>query len=205
MRRVPNHLQVKVIKWFDYLWLSQKCSDEERAVSCLPDKLKVRITFPCYVVQSIKMWLPFLLLPPGLLLLLLPLLSFFYIVLTQSDLISVFHGAHTHALRISCPISSVFKSKQTQQWPDDEIFVRKNDRHHLLCYYMVRENCEQNEKKKRKRKKRKPSSGHRHVWIGYTSTNTHTHTLTYHSRMPQRLEPIFRRLIATKCNFSDHT
>lgn len=43
MRRVPNHLQVKVIKWFDYLWLTQKCSDEERAVSCLPDKLKVKI------------------------------------------------------------------------------------------------------------------------------------------------------------------
>lgn len=41
MRRVPNHLQVKVIKWFDYLWLTQKCSDEEKAVSCLPDKLKV--------------------------------------------------------------------------------------------------------------------------------------------------------------------
>lgn len=34
-------MQVKVIKWFDYLWLTQKCSDEERAVSCLPDKLKV--------------------------------------------------------------------------------------------------------------------------------------------------------------------
>jgi len=33
---VPNHLQVKVIKWFDYLWLTQKCSDEEKAVSCLP-------------------------------------------------------------------------------------------------------------------------------------------------------------------------
>lgn len=46
MRRVPNHLQVKVIKWFDYLWLTQKCSDEERAVSCLPDKLKVlNLTF----------------------------------------------------------------------------------------------------------------------------------------------------------------
>ena len=43
MRRVPNHLQVKVIKWFDYLWLTQKCSDEERAVSCLPDKLKVEL------------------------------------------------------------------------------------------------------------------------------------------------------------------
>ncbi|KAF7287602.1 hypothetical protein GWI33_005956 [Rhynchophorus ferrugineus] len=43
MRRVPSHLQVKVIKWFDYLWLTQKCSDEERAVSCLPDKLKAEI------------------------------------------------------------------------------------------------------------------------------------------------------------------
>ncbi|XP_026323728.1 cyclic nucleotide-gated cation channel alpha-3 isoform X1 [Hyposmocoma kahamanoa] len=43
MRRVPTHLQVKVIKWFDYLWLTQKCSDEEKAVSCLPDKLKAEI------------------------------------------------------------------------------------------------------------------------------------------------------------------
>ncbi|XP_050302221.1 cyclic nucleotide-gated cation channel alpha-3 isoform X2 [Anthonomus grandis grandis] len=43
MRRVPSHLQVKVIKWFDYLWLTQKCSDEEKAVSCLPDKLKAEI------------------------------------------------------------------------------------------------------------------------------------------------------------------
>lgn len=43
MRRVPNSLQVKVIKWFDYLWLTQKCSDEEKAVSCLPDKLKAEI------------------------------------------------------------------------------------------------------------------------------------------------------------------
>ncbi|XP_074113233.1 uncharacterized protein LOC141536538 isoform X1 [Cotesia typhae] len=43
MRRVPNHLQIKVIKWFDYLWLTQKCSDEEKAVSCLPDKLKAEI------------------------------------------------------------------------------------------------------------------------------------------------------------------
>ncbi len=36
LRRVPNSLQNKVIKWFDYLWLTQKSSDEERAVSCLP-------------------------------------------------------------------------------------------------------------------------------------------------------------------------
>uniref|UniRef100_A0A1A9ZX48 Cyclic nucleotide-binding domain-containing protein n=1 Tax=Glossina pallidipes TaxID=7398 RepID=A0A1A9ZX48_GLOPL len=47
MRRVPNHLQVKVIKWFDYLWLTQKCSDEERAVSCLPDKLKLMFNGYC--------------------------------------------------------------------------------------------------------------------------------------------------------------
>lgn len=45
MRRVPNHLQVKVIKWFDYLWLTQKCSDEEKAVSCLPGEFANQ-TFP---------------------------------------------------------------------------------------------------------------------------------------------------------------
>lgn len=56
MRRVPNHLQVKVIKWFDYLWLTQKCSDEERAVSCLPDKLKVNYLTDClhyHIINSI--------------------------------------------------------------------------------------------------------------------------------------------------------
>ncbi|XP_054707186.1 cyclic nucleotide-gated channel rod photoreceptor subunit alpha-like [Uloborus diversus] len=43
MRRVPEHLQNKVIRWFDYLWVTQKCSDEERSVGCLPDKLKAEI------------------------------------------------------------------------------------------------------------------------------------------------------------------
>lgn len=43
MRRVPEHLTVKVIRWFDYLWLTQKSSDEERSVGCLPDKLKAEI------------------------------------------------------------------------------------------------------------------------------------------------------------------
>ncbi len=38
MRRVPDHLQNKVIRWFDYLWMTQKSSDEERAVTCLPGK-----------------------------------------------------------------------------------------------------------------------------------------------------------------------
>ena len=38
MRRVPRHLQVKVIKWFDYLWFTQKSSDEEKSVGGLPGK-----------------------------------------------------------------------------------------------------------------------------------------------------------------------
>ena len=36
IRKVPSNLQIKVIKWFDYLWLSQKSTDEERSISCLP-------------------------------------------------------------------------------------------------------------------------------------------------------------------------
>ncbi|XKL67873.1 hypothetical protein PGB90_003364 [Kerria lacca] len=44
MRRVPAHLQTKVIRWFDYLWLTQKCSDEEKAISCLPDILKTDVS-----------------------------------------------------------------------------------------------------------------------------------------------------------------
>lgn len=39
MRRVPRHLQVKVIKWFDYLWFTQKSSDEEKSVGGLPGTL----------------------------------------------------------------------------------------------------------------------------------------------------------------------
>lgn len=36
MRRVPEHLKIKVIKWFDYLWMTQKSSDEEKSVGFLP-------------------------------------------------------------------------------------------------------------------------------------------------------------------------
>lgn len=39
MRRVPDHIQTKVIRWFDYLWMTQKSSDEERSVGCLPGRL----------------------------------------------------------------------------------------------------------------------------------------------------------------------
>ncbi|RWS15161.1 cyclic nucleotide-gated cation channel alpha-3-like protein, partial [Dinothrombium tinctorium] len=40
MRRVPEHLKIKVIKWFDYLWMTQKSSDEDKCVGFLPDTLK---------------------------------------------------------------------------------------------------------------------------------------------------------------------
>lgn len=60
MRRVPNHLQTKVIRWFDYLWLTQKCSDEEKAISCLPGeyynfiilKSEVQILVFCSIITS---------------------------------------------------------------------------------------------------------------------------------------------------------
>ena len=43
LRRVPLRLQDRVIKWFDYLWLSKKSSDEDKTLSLLPDKLKAEI------------------------------------------------------------------------------------------------------------------------------------------------------------------
>ena len=47
IRRVPKSVQNKVIKWFDYLWLTQNSSDEERAIQCLPGKI------PIYQILSI--------------------------------------------------------------------------------------------------------------------------------------------------------
>ena len=38
IRRVPEHLKIKVIKWFDYLWMTKKSSDEFQCVSFLPGK-----------------------------------------------------------------------------------------------------------------------------------------------------------------------
>ena len=43
LRRVPLRLQDRVIKWFDYLWLSKKSSDETHTLNLLPDKLKAEI------------------------------------------------------------------------------------------------------------------------------------------------------------------
>lgn len=43
LRRVPLRLQDRVIKWFDYLWMTKKSSDEEKTLSLLPNKLKAEI------------------------------------------------------------------------------------------------------------------------------------------------------------------
>ncbi len=45
LRRVPTNIQNKVIKWFDYLWFTQKSSDEEKSISCLPGKGARIITY----------------------------------------------------------------------------------------------------------------------------------------------------------------
>ena len=43
LRHVPLRLQDRVIKWFDYLWLSKKSSNEEETLNLLPNKLKAEI------------------------------------------------------------------------------------------------------------------------------------------------------------------
>ena len=43
LRRVPLRMQDRVIKWFDYLWLSKKTSDEQKTLKLLPDKLQAEI------------------------------------------------------------------------------------------------------------------------------------------------------------------
>lgn len=41
--KVPNHLQERVIKWFDYLWTHDHPVDDKHALNALPDKLKAEI------------------------------------------------------------------------------------------------------------------------------------------------------------------
>ena len=40
---VPDHLQERVIKWFDYLWTHGHPVDDQQALNALPDKLKAEI------------------------------------------------------------------------------------------------------------------------------------------------------------------
>lgn len=43
LRRVPLRLQDRVIRWFDYLWTSEKSADEDRALVLLPVRLRAEI------------------------------------------------------------------------------------------------------------------------------------------------------------------
>ena len=42
-RKVDKELQSRVIKWFDYLWISNKAVDERDILESLPDKLKAEL------------------------------------------------------------------------------------------------------------------------------------------------------------------
>lgn len=46
--KVPNHLQERVIKWFDYLWTHGHPVDDQQALNALPDKLKAEIGIYVY-------------------------------------------------------------------------------------------------------------------------------------------------------------
>lgn len=41
LRNVPAGLQLKVIRWFDYLWASKMSGREDQVLHALPDRLKV--------------------------------------------------------------------------------------------------------------------------------------------------------------------
>lgn len=41
--KIPQDLQKRVIKWFDYLWTYKKHPDEEEILLSLPDKLRAEI------------------------------------------------------------------------------------------------------------------------------------------------------------------
>lgn len=43
IRRVPKRLQVRVIKWFDFLWLNHKSADDNQILNLLPYKLRAEI------------------------------------------------------------------------------------------------------------------------------------------------------------------
>ncbi|TPP58647.1 Cyclic nucleotide-gated cation channel alpha-3 [Fasciola gigantica] len=49
MRRVPYPLTEKVIDWFDYLWYTNKITDEENVLTNLPDKLKAEIAIQMHL------------------------------------------------------------------------------------------------------------------------------------------------------------
>ncbi|KAA3672623.1 cyclic nucleotide gated channel alpha 3, partial [Paragonimus westermani] len=49
LRRVPYSLQERVINWFDYLWYTNKITDEENVLNDLPDKLRAEIAIQMHL------------------------------------------------------------------------------------------------------------------------------------------------------------
>jgi cyclic nucleotide gated channel alpha 3 len=43
IRRVPQHLQDRVIRWFDFLWTNNKSSEDNEILNLLPYKLRAEI------------------------------------------------------------------------------------------------------------------------------------------------------------------
>jgi cyclic nucleotide gated channel alpha 3 len=43
IRSVPNRLQSRVVKWFDFLWSTQKSGDDNQILNLLPYKLRAEI------------------------------------------------------------------------------------------------------------------------------------------------------------------
>ena len=49
-RRVPNILQRRIIKWFDYVWITKRgATDEERVLTLLPLKLRSEIAIQVHL------------------------------------------------------------------------------------------------------------------------------------------------------------
>ncbi|KAG5442467.1 Cyclic nucleotide-gated cation channel subunit A [Clonorchis sinensis] len=49
IRCVPYPLQERVINWFDYLWYTNKITDEDNVLNSLPDKLKAEIAIQMHL------------------------------------------------------------------------------------------------------------------------------------------------------------
>ncbi|XP_037620006.1 cyclic nucleotide gated channel subunit alpha 1a, partial [Sebastes umbrosus] len=49
VRKVSNELELRVIKWFDYLWNNGKAQDEREVLRYLPDKLKAEIAIKVHM------------------------------------------------------------------------------------------------------------------------------------------------------------
>ena len=57
-RKVTKDLEVRVVKWFDYLWTEEKTCDEKQVLKNLPDKLKAEIAINVHLetLQKVRIF-----------------------------------------------------------------------------------------------------------------------------------------------------